>query len=345
MISIEDKRFRSNSGIDLPRDRPGLRRRHPAPGSRPGRLNDRAAVRQDALAAQAHRTVFEKIREAALAFHLAHHWSKEKIITEYLNAIYFGNGAYGIEAAAQTYFGHEPEHEGCGTPRQRLCVEELKPWEAALLAGIIQSPTDYNPVTDPTAALERRNVVLAQMLEQHYISRAVYAESLRHPVPAAKQITAPEQPLIDGIDTGYRRLGRPAGDPALPRRPGLRRGPAHQDHARPRTAARRRSSRRRLPAGPEGPSAALVAIENSTGKIRAMVGGRDYNQTPFNLATEAERQPGSSFKAFDLAAALEDGISPESVWTSKPKIFRVGPTRTNCSWYTTTKTPTPARAR
>ncbi|HXP98573.1 MAG TPA: penicillin-binding transpeptidase domain-containing protein, partial [Solirubrobacteraceae bacterium] len=74
---------------------------------------------------------------------------------------------------------------------------------------------------------------------------------------------------------------------------------------------------------PAGPSAALVAIENSTGEVRAMVGGRNYDETPFNLATEGERQPGSSFKAFDLAAALEDGISPESEWTSKEKVFYV----------------------
>ena len=74
---------------------------------------------------------------------------------------------------------------------------------------------------------------------------------------------------------------------------------------------------------PGGPTASLVAIENSTGEVRAMVGGRNYNESPFNLATEGERQPGSSFKAFDLAAALEAGISPDSVWTSKQKTFIV----------------------
>src|ERR1035438_3746451 len=76
-------------------------------------------------------------------------------------------------------------------------------------------------------------------------------------------------------------------------------------------------------ANPEGPTASLVAIENATGEVRAMVGGRNYDESPFNLATEGERQPGSSFKAFDLAAALEDGISPSSVWTSKQKVFIV----------------------
>jgi penicillin-binding protein 1A len=80
-------------------------------------------------------------------------------------------------------------------------------------------------------------------------------------------------------------------------------------------------------ANPEGPTASMVAIENATGEVRAMVGGRNYDDSPFNLATEGERQPGSSFKAFDLAAALEDGISPDSVWTSKQKVFFVHSSR------------------
>jgi penicillin-binding protein 1A len=324
VISIEDKRFRTNSGIDLR----AIARAFVDDILHQEAVQGASTIEQqfvkNALAEQAHRTIFEKIREAALAFHLAHHWSKEKIITEYLNAIYFGNGAYGIEAAAQTYFGHEPEHEGCGTPRQRLCVEELKPWEAALLAGIIQSPTDYNPVVYPTAARERRDVVLEQMLQQHYISRGVYEESIRQPLPAAKEITAPQQPLIDGIDTGY--FDDWVTQEAIQR---YHAGLAYDGGLRIKTTLDLELQRAAEEAvdgylpGPEGPSAALVAIENSTGKVRAMVGGREYNETPFNLATEAERQPGSSFKAFDLAAALQDGISPDSVWASKPKVFRV----------------------
>ncbi len=99
-------------------------------------------------------------------------------------------------------------------------------------------------------------------------------------------------------------------------------------------------------ANPEGPTASLVAIENSTGEVRAMVGGRNYDESPFNLATEGERQPGSSFKAFDLAAALEDGISPDSVWTSKQKVFNVhGTAATKSSSCTTTKATTRARTR
>src|SRR6202040_381285 len=115
---------------------------------------------KNALQAQSHRTIFEKLRETALAYQLSHKWSKEKIITAYLNTIYFGNGAYGVEAAAQTYFGRDVNHLGCGTPNHQLCVEQLKPWEAALLAGIIRSPSAYDPTTHPVAAQARRDVGL-----------------------------------------------------------------------------------------------------------------------------------------------------------------------------------------
>src|ERR1700719_1187833 len=166
VISIEDKRFDSNSGIDIR----GIARAFIQDTLHKGSVQGASTIEQqfikNALQAQSHRTIFEKLREAALAYQLSHKWSKEKIITAYLNTIYFGNGAYGIEAAAQTYFGQSPGHQGCGTPGHKLCVSELQPWEAALLAGIIQSPTEYDPAEHPLAAKERRDVVLRQMLDQ-----------------------------------------------------------------------------------------------------------------------------------------------------------------------------------
>src|SRR5256885_4965145 len=101
------------------------------------------------LDAQGQRTVFEKLREAALAFHLARQWSKQKVLSQYLNSIYFGNGAYGVESAARTYFGHEPEHVGCGDIQRRPCAAELRPHEAALLAGLIAAPTALDPAAHP----------------------------------------------------------------------------------------------------------------------------------------------------------------------------------------------------
>ncbi len=324
VISIEDKRFMTNSGIDLR----SLARAFVADVLHQSAVQGASTIEQqfvkNALSQQAHRTILEKLKEAALAFHLAHHWSKLKILTEYLNTIYFGNGAYGIEAAAQTYFGQEPAHRDCGLPKYPLCIQELEPWEAALLAGIIQSPTGYNPVTDPAAARERRDVVLAVMREQGYLTRRQYEAATVQPLPAPQEIAPPNQPLVDGVDTGY--FDSWVG-PQVIARYGAERAyyGGLQIHTTLDLGLQRAAEQAIAGylSSPEGPTAALVAIENSTGKVRAMVGGRSYDESPFNLATDGERQPGSSFKAFDLAAALEDGISPDSVWTSKEKIFRV----------------------
>jgi penicillin-binding protein 1A len=324
VISIEDRRFMTNSGIDLR----SLARAFVADVLHGSAVQGASTIEQqfvkNALGQQAHRTIAEKLKEAALAFWLAHHWSKRKILTEYLNTIYFGNGAYGIEAAAQTFFGQEAAHSGCGLPRRPLCVQELRPWEAALLAGIIQSPTAYDPVTEPAAARVRRNVVLRQMLEQGYLTRGAYEEATIQALPTPQEVQPPRQPLVDGVDTGYFDSWV---EQQVIARYGTERAfyGGMQIHTTLDLALQREAEAAvagYLP-GPEGPTAALVAIETATGKVRAMVGGRGYDESPFNLATEGERQPGSSFKAFDLAAALEDGISPDSVWASKEKVFKV----------------------
>jgi penicillin-binding protein 1A len=330
VISIEDKRFQTNSGIDIR----GIVRALIADVRHKGNVQGASTIEQqfikNALQAQSHRTILEKLREAALAYQLSHKWSKEKIITAYLNTIYFGNGAYGIESAAQTYFGQDVNHLGCGTPNHQLCVEQLKPWEAALLAGIIQSPSAYDPTTHLVAAKSRRDLVLAQMLEQGYLTRTVYEESIKQALPAPKEVQPPGQQTIEGLDAGYftswvqqqviERYGAPrAFDGGLRIKTTL-------DLELQRAAEQAVNN---YLAYSGGPTASVVAIENATGEVRAMVGGRNYNESAFNLATEGERQPGSSFKAFDLAAALEDGISPESVWSSRQKVFIVPNTSGN----------------
>src|SRR6202167_5161636 len=324
VISIEDKRFETNSGIDIR----GIARAFVDDIVHKGAVQGASTIEQqfikNALQAQSHRTIFEKLREAALAYQLSHKWSKEKIITAYLNTIYFGNGAYGIEAAAQTYFGQEVNHLGCGMPNHPLCVQQLKPWEAALLAGIIQSPTGYDPTIHPEAARDRRDVVLRQMYDQGYIEKPVYQESVAQSLPAPKDIQPPREQTVEGVDAGYftswvqqqviERYGAPrAFDGGLRIKTTL--------DLELQKAAEQAISGYLAYSG--DPSASLVAIENSTGEVRAMVGGRNYDESPFNLATEGERQPGSSFKAFDLAAALERGISPDSEWPSKEKTFYV----------------------
>ncbi len=325
VVSIEDKRFWTEGGIDIR----GIARAFEQDILHRGTVQGASTIEEqfikNALQAQSHRTIFEKLREAALAYQLSHKWSKEKILTAYLNTIYFGNGAYGIESAAQTYFGQEPAHRGCGSPpAHELCVQQLQPWEAALLAGIIQDPTAYDPAQHPQAAKERRDVVLQQMYAQGYLTRTIYEQSLDQPLPNPGEIQAPQEQTVEGVDAGYftswvqqqviERYGAPrAFDGGLHIKTTL-------DLGLQRAAEQAIEG---YLAYSGDPSASLVAIENSTGEVRAMVGGRSYDESPFNLATEGERQPGSSFKAFDLAAALQDGISPESVWTSKQKEFIV----------------------
>jgi penicillin-binding protein 1A len=324
VVSIEDKRFESNGGVDVR----GIGRAFIQDILHKGSIQGASTIEQqfikNALQAQSHRTILEKLREAALAFQLSNKWSKEKILTAYLNTIYFGNGAYGIESAAQTYFGKDVNHLGCGEPSQELCVQQLQPWEAALLAGIIQSPTAYDPANHPMAARKRRDTVLLQMLEQGYITRSVYQQSVSQSLPAEQDIQVPTEQTIEGIDAGYftswvqqqiiERYGAPrAFDGGLKIKTTL---DIDLQHAAEHAVDAYLES-------PEGPTASLVAIENSTGEVRAMVGGRDYSTTPFNLATNGQRQPGSAFKAFDLAAALQDGISPDSTWSSKVKEFVV----------------------
>jgi len=329
VISIEDKRFYTNSGVDIRSIARAFVQDVLHRGSVQGASTIEQQFIKNALQAQSHRTILEKFRETGLAWELAHKWSKEKIITAYLNTIYFGHGAYGIEAAAETYFGHDVNHVGCGPPPDRqLCVEQLLPWEAALLAGIIQSPTAYDPAEHPVAARERRDTVLYEMLEQGYITRPVYEESIKQALPSPKDVQLPQEQTVEGVDAGYFTSW-------VQQQVIERYGPerAFAGGLRVKTTldlelqqAAEQAINAYLP-GPSGPGAAMVVIENSTGEVRAMVGGRSYSESPFNLATEGERQPGSSFKAFDLAAALEAGISPDSVWTSKQKEFIVPNTR------------------
>jgi penicillin-binding protein 1A len=324
VVAIEDKRFYNEPGID-PR---GIVRAAIADVLHQHSVQGASTIAEqfvkNALAAQSHRTVFEKLREAALAYQLTRKWPKEKILTEYLNTIYFGEGAYGIESAAETYFGHEEAHAGCGLPKAPLCVEELKPWEAALLAGIIASPSGFDPVIHPQAARERRAVVLRDMFEQHYISEAQYNEAISQPLPAPQDVQPPQSPPVDGLQTGYFSTWV---EGQLIERYGAQR--ALEGGLTVHTTLDLELQRSAEQAvhnyvdAPEGPQAALVAVENSTGDVRAMVGGTNYDTTPFNLATAGERQPGSSFKAFDLATALSRGVSLGDVYPSAPKVFDV----------------------
>ena len=152
IIAIEDRRFYTNEGYDLR----GIGRALWQDVVNQRVVQGGSTITQqfvkNALAAQNDRTLFVKLREAALAYQLTRKWSKERILRNYLNTIYFGNGAYGIESAAQTYFGGD--HQGCEQDKTRPCAAQLELHEAALLAGMVASPSGFDPVAHPAEAAQ-----------------------------------------------------------------------------------------------------------------------------------------------------------------------------------------------
>jgi penicillin-binding protein 1A len=315
VIAIEDKRFYEHEGVDLR----GVARAFVQDVLQRKAVQGASTIPQqlvkNRLRAQNERTLFQKVRESALAYHLSRKWDKDKILTEYLNSIYFGNGAYGIESAARTYFGREPHMKGCGASPRNPCAAKLKPEEAAMLAGIIASPSAYDPVSRPAASIARRNLVLQRMMEQGYIGRYQYEDlsglagpgDVEPPREDAKTSAVPYFTTWVKQQVVERYGPREAFTGGLKIRTTI-------DLELQRAAEQ---TVQRWLGNPAGPTAALVAIDNDTGEVRAMVGGRDYNESPFNLATQGQRQPGSAFKPFTLATALKEGVSPGSVWTSR----------------------------
>jgi penicillin-binding protein 1A len=323
-IAIEDKRFYTNPGYDLKGIGRALWADVGAGGSAQGASTITQQFVKVALEAQGERTVFQKLREAALAYHLTRQWPKEKILTEYLNAIYFGNGAYGIESAARVYFGKRHGWQsagGCGSTRANMCASQLTTPEAAFLAGIIQSPSGYDPIQHPVASRNRRDVVLRYMRDQGYITSSEYEDDLQDPLPTQADLTPPQEKSESPYFTSWVR--QQVVDHFGPFR-------AFSGNLQITTSldldlqrAAESTISQVLPPGSGLPSASLVAIDNKTGEVRAMVGGPDYTTTPFNLATQGQRQPGSTFKPFVLTSALLSGISPNSVWSSHEKEFPV----------------------
>ncbi len=358
IVSVEDKRFWSEPGVDIR----GIARAFASDvggGARQGASTIAQQFVKNTLRQQNNRTVFEKLREAALAYHLTRKWSKQKILREYLNSIYFGNGAYGIESAARVYFGKQhgfnstvsPDQVSatastssstCGdsTPAVKLpkCASVLQPWEGALLAGMVASPTAFDPLQHPQAAKDRRNLVLRDMYEQHDITRAELQRWEGQPLPSESDIQQPTEPSAAPYFVSWLRpqilaaagLGHHVPTSVADYR-------AYYGGLKITTTLDLRMQRaadqavsQNLPVGSHLPTASLVAIDNKTGQVRAMVGGpvvsgqEDYTHYPFDLATEGHRQPGSAFKPFTLVEALESGrYGPDSIINSAPQDFIV----------------------
>jgi penicillin-binding protein 1A len=306
IVSIEDKRFFVHRGVDLR----GIARAVWADVRHKRVVQGGSTITQQFVKntyTRNERSIGRKLKEAALAWQLEQRWSKDRILTAYLNTIYFGNGAYGIQRASTTYFGHS--------------AAKLTLAEAALLAGIPEDPSRYDPVTNPTEARARRELVLREMLAQGDIGPGRFAEASRAPLPKADEVRQPgvqgpapyftnyvKQQLVDHYGPG-RVFGG-----------GLHVTTTIDLHLQ--DLARQAISK--VLTDENGPSAALVAVDARTGRVLAMYGGKNYRQSQFNLAVQGERQAGSSFKPFVLAAALKAGISPTTTLVSRPVVIPAG---------------------
>ncbi len=302
VVSIEDERFYEHGGVDL---RSVIRAAGVNAGAGEVRQGGSTITQQlvKLLFTDGERTFGRKVREVLLAYQLESEADKDRVLEAYLNVAYFGNGAYGVQTASRRYFGKP--------------VSEIELTEAALLAGVIRAPGRYSPIGDPEAALERRDTVIRKMAELGHISPAEEREALAAPLglapPAAVPARAPyfvewvKQDLIgrlgsEAVYTGGLRVYTTL-DPAL------------QQSAEQAVASRL--------GGPDDPETAVVTVQASTGRVLALVGGRDYASDQYNLATQARRQPGSAFKTFVLVRALEEGVTPDSVYAGTPYSVQV----------------------
>jgi penicillin-binding protein 1A len=255
------------------------------------------------------RTLFRKLKEAVIAVKLERKHSKDEILAYYLNTVYFGHGAYGIDAAARTYFSW-PANPKTGRPAKRVTAEDLTPAQSALLAGMIRSPEFYGDKDHRVSAKARRDYILQVMVDRGWLQAKQGRAAIKSPLgvnwePKRGGIANSQAPhflekvrqyLVDKYGAEAVNMGgfrvRTTLDMAM------------QEQAK--RAVRGILNRR------GDPSAALVAIDPQSGAVRAMYGGSNYARRQWNYATDSIRQAGSTMKPFVLAQALADGISVQS---------------------------------
>lgn len=289
-LSIEDRRFYSHIGVDFR----GIARAMRA-NSRAGRTVEGGSTITQQLAKNAflepERSLRRKAQEAVIAVYLELRLSKDEILARYLSSIYFGDGVYGLGAAARHYFGKAPEALSIG--------------EAAMLAGMVKAPVNLNPVDHPKAAGARARLVLEAMVATNAITRQqadtsgkVVVRTTRADLPVggyfADWISPQVKSAFDGPGYGEVRVTTTL------------------DSRLQRIAERAVANRMKGAAKVKAGQVALVAMRPD-GQVVAMVGGQNYRQSPFNRAVQAQRQPGSAFKLFVYLAALRDGASPDDL--------------------------------
>ena len=303
-VAVEDNRFYDHIGVD-PR---GIARAIWA-NLRGRTVSEGGSTITQQLAKNAYltqdRTLKRKIQEVFLALRLEHQYTKSEILELYLNQIYFGQGAYGVQAAARTYFGKD--------------IEDLTLNECAMLAGIPKSPNYYSPLNNLQAAQERKATVLDQMVKYGYLDSATAEKTKNEKLALVKPDPAKDDKGEASYFVDYvtQKLIDKYGADAV-----------YKDGLQVYTTIdmdRQRAAEKAMKGLPNGkkdangvqqPQGALVAIDPHTGYVKAMVGGRGTDQ--FNRATMAERQPGSAFKPFVFAAALENKFSPSTVINDSP---------------------------
>jgi penicillin-binding protein 1A len=299
-IAIEDERFFSHSGVDFEGFVRALVTNLQSQSVQEGFSTITMQLVGNLYLDRTDISIDRKFNEMALAWQMERKYSKREIIDMYLNTIYFGANAYGIEAAARTYFDKEP-------------IDLTLP-EAALLAGLPQAPTAYSPRRHPEEAMRRRDLVIVKMNELGFITNSEAKEALDTPLELApySPYTKIQEPYV--VAYVRKQLINMFGEDKV-----------FAGGLRVETTINPKYQRLAMDAitsnlnEPGDPSAALVSIEVGTGYIRAMIGGSDYDSSKFNLAAQGRRQPGSAFKTFCLVAAIEMGMDPyNTYYDSRP---------------------------
>ena len=293
-VAIEDRRFYQHHGVDFT----GIARAL-VDDVTAGHIVSGASTITEQYVKNAYLgddvTVQRKVREAVLAWELEDRWSKDKILTEYLNTVYYGAGAYGVEAASLTYF-HKP-------------VGQVTLAQAALLAALPKFPSEYSPITDPGVIRQRRNLVLDDMLTQGYISPAQAAKAEASKIRVySRPLATTSTPAAYFVDYVTRLLVNRYG--AAETYEGGLKVYTTIDMRMQRAAIA--ALKAKLPSG--GYAGALAAVDPTNGFVRAMASSTDYKTYKWNLTWQAMRQPGSTMKPFALLAAVEQGANPASTF-------------------------------
>jgi len=301
VLAIEDRTFYEHPGVDVKGTVRALLKNFGAGEVTQGGSTITQQIVKNSLFAGEERTVRVKIKEAFLAMRLENEYSKDTILERYLNTVYLGRSAYGVKAAAERYFDEPPS--------------DLTLAESALLAGLIQRPEAANPITHPDLARRRRSQVVNAMLDQGKITKGEAAEVERTPLPTTTHADAQYAPTNYFLEEVKKSI---LADERIGATEQERTQKLYRGGLRITTTFDPRlqlladyAVRSNLPQGDF--TAALVAIDNSDGAVRAIVGGPDFNVEKFNLATQGIRQTGSAFKAITSATALELGYSPNDI--------------------------------